>query len=373
MKQRDYTRQTFYILLVFSVFIVGAVAKILASVILPVAVSLMLSFVLYPIIRKLHQKTRFPWALACFVMVFAVLVLFVMLGTFVGNSLTAFLGQYGKYEAKLLSLYKLLAETFNFQFDADKNFFDNMWGLIKVRAFLQNMALSLSGNVLTFTKTLGITLLFTFFLLLEQKFGGEKVDAMFNGSVQGRVKGIIKKTISDTARFLSIKFIISLATGILVFLMCLIVGLDFAPMWGFLAFILNFIPTFGSIFSVLVMTLFALLQFYPSPVRIVLVFLFTFLINFVLGNIVEPRVEGKNLGLSPFVILVSLTFWGWMWGFVGMIIAVPLMVMIKIVCENVSFLQPVAILLGNRPAETAREFWAENDSSADGLEIKKEQ
>ena len=70
-------------------------------------------------------------------------------------------------------------------------------------------------------------------------------------------------------------------------------------------------------------------------------------INMVLGNIIEPRIEGQNLGLSPFVILVSLTFWGWMWGFIGMILAVPLTVILKIIFENTTVLKPIAILLGN--------------------------
>lgn len=349
MEQKDYTRRSFFILLLFAVVLFGALGKILSSVILPVVVSLLFSFVLYPPIKKLHEKIRFPWILGVFLMLVAVLVVFALLATFVGNSVTAFLSQYSRYERKLLSLYKLLADTFSFQFDAEKNFLQNMWGQLKVREVLQTLAFSLSGDVITFGKALALTLVFMFFLLLELRFAGEKVDAMFQGSIQGRVKGIVKKTISDTARFLSIKFVISLATGFLVFLMCVFLHLDFAPMWAFLAFVLNFIPTFGSIFSVIMMTIFSVLQFYPAPARTVFVLVFTTLVNFILGNIVEPKVEGKNLGLSPFVILVSLTFWGWMWGLVGMIIAVPLMVIIKITCENVSFLHPVAVFLGNRP------------------------
>ena len=362
MKERNYSRQIFYTLVIFSVVIFGVLGKVLSSVIIPVVVSLLLSLVLYPIIKELHLKFHFPWALGTVLMVAAVLVIFGILATFVGNSVSAFLTQYSKYETKLLSLYKVFADTFNFQFDADKNLFENVWSLLKIREFLQKFAFSVSGNLISFTKAFALTMLFTFFLLLELKYGGEKVDAIFKISFKDRVRGIIKKTISDTARFLSIKFIISLATGFLVFLMCLILGLDFAPMWAFLAFILNFIPTFGSIFSVLIMTLFSLLQFYPSPAKIILVFVFTASINFVLGNLVEPRIEGKNLGVSPFVILVSLTFWGWMWGFVGMILSVPLMVIIKICCENVEFLQPIAILIGNRPSETMKEFYSENES-----------
>ena len=75
-----------------------------------------------------------------------------------------------------------------------------------------------------------------------------------------------------------------------------------------------------------------------------------------LGNIIEPRVQGKNLGLSPFVIIVSLTLWAYIWGTVGMIIAIPMTVIIKIICENISYLHPFAILLGNDPKQTKRDF-----------------
>ena len=76
----------------------------------------------------------------------------------------------------------------------------------------------------------------------------------------------------------------------------------------------------------------------------------------VLGNLIEPRIEGDNLGISPFVILVMLSLWGWMWGFVGLILAVPLTVIMKIICENVSLLHPIAILIGNKPQDTKKEF-----------------
>ena len=70
------------------------------------------------------------------------------------------------------------------------------------------------------------------------------------------------------------------------------------------------------------------------------------LINMILGNIIEPKVQGKNLGLSPFVIIVSLSVWGWIWGFAGMVLAVPIMVVIKIICDNIEILYPVSVLLG---------------------------
>ena len=92
----------------------------------------------------------------------------------------------------------------------------------------------------------------------------------------------------------------------------------------------------------------------------------------VLGNFIEPRIEGHNLGISPFVILVMLSLWGWMWGFVGMILAVPLTVIIKIICENIPLLHPVAILLGNKPQDTRLEFttYEEEDGLKDTVPEK---
>ena len=245
------------------------------------------------------------------------------------------------------------------QFYEDKSFFENIWSQLKVRAFVQRAAISVSGNVIAIMRSLGVVLILTVFFLIELKNSREKVNYMFSGKFQSRFLKITKKVVLETVHFVSIKFFISLATGLLVYVCCLAAGLNFAILWGFLAFVLNFIPTFGSIFSVGMMSLFALLQFYPRPLPIVWIISSSTLINLTLGNIVEPKIEGQNLGLSPFVILVSLVFWGWMWGFIGMILAVPVTVILKIVSENVSYLHWAAILLGNKPTDTQKELSVE--------------
>jgi predicted PurR-regulated permease PerM len=110
---------------------------------------------------------------------------------------------------------------------------------------------------------------------------------------------------------------------------------------------MNFIPTIGSIAAGFGVGLFALLQFWPVPGPIILVVLIMLAVNMIIGNVLEPKIMGDNLGISPLMMLISLSIWGFLWGFAGMILAVPMTVVVKIVCENVPVLEPVAVLLGS--------------------------
>lgn len=361
MPQTDYQKKIFYLLLFFAIVLTGVILNVTASFTLPVTVSLLLSCVFYPVVKHLNSKVKIPWILATLLTALIIVVILVLLSTIIGTSITTILAQYSKYENRFLSIYKVFADTFNIQFYDDKTFFENMWSQLKVREFVQNAAVSFSGNILSSTKNLGMILLFSVFLLIEMKNGQERIQAISKGKLSSRIQIILKKIVSETVNYISIKFFISLATGILVFALLYPLKLDFAIMWAFVAFVMNFIPTFGSIISVGLTGLFALIQFYPNPVPIAAIFAGMTTINMVLGNIIEPRIEGQNLGLSPFVILVSLTFWGWMWGFIGMILAVPVMVILKIICENVSYLHGIAILIGNKPNETLKELSEEQN------------
>lgn len=347
MEEKDYSKAIFYILFFLAIIALGTLCKLLSSVILPVVVSVLMTFSFMPIILKLNRKLKIPWILL--VIIIDIILLFAIFGlsSLLVSSLSTIIAEYPKYESRFMSIYKLTAATFNLQFDDGKSFIDNLWSVLQVREYVQKLAVFLSSGLFTFAKYfLVIILLFTF-LLIEIKSTGKKINSAFHSKTRSKVFRIIQQVISETVRYLSIKFFISLATGILVFIGTSIVGMDFPIVWGFLAFIMNFIPTFGSIISTLLTTLFATLQFYPAWGKIIYIFILLLSINMILGNILEPRIEGNHLGLSPFVILVSLSLWGWLWGFVGMILAVPMTVIIKIVCENFSILNPIAVLLGN--------------------------
>ena len=366
------SRQIAYLLIFIATILLFAVLKITASVVIPVIIAIMFSFVLLPIVRGMN-KIHLPWIFNVVIVTILFVVAIAVLGTLVFASLRTILSEYSKYESKFLSIYKFFANRFNLGFDADKSFFYNLQSALgeqfNIGIMIRRMLFSLSANMVSIVRSILVIVLMFIFLLVEMHVTGEKLKEAFEGRMKNRLFEIVKRIMIQVVRFVSIKFFISLATGVLVYASAKVVDLDFAIVWGFFAFVLNFIPNFGSIVSVAATSVFALLQFFPHPAPVVFIVAGTTTVNLVLGNFVEPRIEGHNLGISPFVILVMLSLWGWMWGFVGMILAVPLTVIIKIICENIPLLHPVAILLGNKPQDTRLEFTAyeeENGQKADG-------
>jgi len=365
--ESEHTKQITYLLFFIAAAIFFTILKVAASVIIPVVLAVMLSFVMFPIVRQMN-RFHLPWIFNVIIVTVLLVFCIAIIGTLIGASLRTIVSQYGKYESKFLSIYEFIAGKLNLKFDARQSFFYNIQsaleGQIDIHSAIKKGILSFSEDMVSFIRNILVIILMFIFLLVEMHLTGEKLRESFEGKMKGRMMNIVRRTMTQVVRFLSIKFFISLATGILVYLSAKAVKLDFAVVWGFLAFVLNFIPTFGSIVSVVATSLFALLQFFPHPGPIIFIFLITITINMVLGNFLEPRIEGDNLGISPFVILVMLSWWGWMWGFVGMILAVPLTVIIKIVCENIPLLHPVAILIGNKPQDTKKEISTDEKSEA---------
>lgn len=355
MLEEKYQKSILYILLFFAVIVASFIMKELSSVFLPIIISILLAIVFYPVITKLHTKLKFPWVLAALLIVVLLLAGIASISSLLTKSLGTIFSEYPKYEIRLMSIFEKIAFHLNLEFDKGKSFIENLWGILQVRDFIQKAAVNLSSGIVSSVKSVLVFLLMLAFLLIELGSFSEKINIAFEGVSRGAILNISSQIIFDVTRYLSIKFFISLATGILVYAGVAIVGLDFPIVWGFFAFVMNFIPTFGSIISIVITFLFALLQFYPEWGKIIYVVILLISVNFVLGNIIEPRIEGRHLGLSPFAILISLSIWGWIWGFIGMILAVPMTVIIKIVCQNIPELRRIAIFLSNNPEETKKQ------------------
>jgi AI-2 transport protein TqsA len=160
-----------------------------------------------------------------------------------------------------------------------------------------------------------------------------------------------RRVLSEVQQYVGIKTVVSMVTGLLVGLWVWMLGLDFPLFWGLLAFLLNYVPNVGSILAAIPAMMLAAIQLGLGSALIV--GLGYLVINLVLGNFVEPMLMGRRLGLSTLVVILSLLFWGWTWGPVGMLLSLPLTMIVKIMLENSSDLRWVALLLGPAPASEA--------------------
>ena len=206
---------------------------------------------------------------------------------------------------------------------------------------MQVIANSMSSVGLVLTNGL-LILLTVIFILFEASSFPQKIKAVFKKTKEPieRYENFIK----IVNNYLGIKTVISFLTGITVFFFLLFAGIDFPILWALLAGILNFIPNIGSIIAAIPPVLLATIQYGPG--RAVIIIIGFVVINLIYGNFLEPRLMGKKLGLSTLVVFVSLVFWGWVLGPVGMLLSVPLTMIVKIALEGNEKTYHWAILLG---------------------------
>lgn len=183
------------------------------------------------------------------------------------------------------------------------------------------------------------------FLFVEREHVGAKIAAMFSDPQQAsEANKLLKKISLSVRRYIWFKTIVSVLTGAACYAVLRFEGVDFAETWALLIFVLNYIPNIGSIVAVAFPCLLALLQFDSLTPFLILVVSLTS-IQVAIGSIIEPMLMGKGLNMSPFAIILSLAFWGLIWGIVGMFLSVPILVIIMIVCAHVPRWRWVAIAL----------------------------
>jgi len=330
-----------------------AVLKVASAVILPFVVSILLALVIHPLTAIPH-KFRVHRIISILFAVVLIVAGLAFIGGVLFSSTRFILALYPRYERRLTDIYIWLGGFFELPYDEGLTFLQNLLSQLGIRSGIQYFALTFSNNFLIFLRDAVIVVIFMVFLLIEAASFGDKIDTAFSGKHSGQIKKIVADIMRQISRYLSIKFIISVFTGVVVASGLWAVGLEFAVVWGIMQFVMNFIPSFGSIAVGAGASLFALLQFWPDPVPIIEVVIIMLAVNMIIGNGLEPKIMGDNLGLSPIVVLLSLVIWGWIWGFAGMILAVPLTMIIKIVCENVPVLEPISIILGSKKAVLAK-------------------
>lgn len=206
---------------------------------------------------------------------------------------------------------------------------------------IQDLGITLAG----FIGSAGLILVYTLFIFLEQKCFLPKIDRMMEDSVQReKIRRILRRIYDDTKTYIGIKTLTSLLTGFISYWIMWGVNLDFAMFWALLIFLFNYIPTIGSIVATFFPSVLALVQF-PNLAPFLVVVIGVTSVQVTVGNILEPRLMGNTLNLSPLVILLSLALWGTVWGIPGAILCVPITVLLTIIFSNFEGTRPVAVLL----------------------------
>lgn len=233
-----------------------------------------------------------------------------------------------------------------------------------IREFLNQFDLSaylqsFGATVRSLVSSLGIITIYLLFVMLEQRTFRAKIRGIIRDPQrQTDVFELIDKMRSDIRTYVGIKVLTSAATGLLSYLILKIVGVDFASFWAVLIFLLNFIPTIGSIIATTFPSLLTLVQFDTLAPFILTLSILTG-VQFCIGSIIEPKLMGNRLNLSPIVILLSLGLWGSVWGIPGMFLCVPITVIIMIICSYFPATRPFAILLSGN-GELASSLKKEN-------------
>ena len=340
-------------LFILTVFAVAGVLKVTGSVFVPLVIAVLLSFVFSPIVRLLSKH-----GVPRLVSILLVLVIFLAFSFLVGlvlySSVQSLLREFPSYQQRISRLLQDLIVYF----DLPEDILDELQVNRRIGALL----VSVSGNFMSFLSGLILVIVFLLFVLLEQPFLHRKLTEAFEDRATKKITIMLAHINSQIGRYLGVKLFVSLMTATIVFVAFSVIGVDFPFIWGVLTFLFNFIPSIGSIVITVLSGAFALVQFLPEWNYVIGAFLAMAITQVIIGNVVDPQLLGERLNLSPVVILLSLLVWGWIWGVIGMFLAVPITGAIKITLENVPGVRPIGIMMGTGNDRYRRREQARNEA-----------
>ncbi|NIP16571.1 MAG: AI-2E family transporter [Pseudomonadales bacterium] len=285
------------------------------------------------------ERHRVPAGISIALVMLGIIVMITGVGAVVAQSAGAFTDRLPFYQARLTELVQTAVAYvemtgLNVSEETLLSYFDPGTALVMAGNTLRGLGGALSNGFLI--------LLTVIFILAEASSFPRKLQEVL-ADPDSDLPYFVRFA-ENVNRYIGIKTTISVITGILVGLMLAVLGVDFPALWGLLAFLLNYVPTIGSLIAAIPAMLLALIQL--GPLTAAVAGIGFFVINVLMGNVVEPRYMGRGLGLSTLVVFVSLVFWGWMLGPVGMLLSVPLTMTAKIAMEANPSSEWLAVLLG---------------------------
>ena len=316
------------------------------SILLPFALALFLAILSLPIVLGLMRR-KVPAVVAILLAVVVVMGVFGLLILLASQSLPELGTRAERYQVALQALWDGILNDLSERFDRplnellDTQFLERVDLVGVIQQALTRATIFLSQTFLVF--------LVMIFVLAEATVFPAKLRALTGGSPRGEER--MGKIVVEIQSYLVIKTVISLLTGLLLGGFCWFMGLDFPVLLGLVAFALNYIPTVGSIIAAVPAILLSLILEGTAPHAVGVTAGYV-TVNTIFGNIIEPNLMGRRLGLSPLVVVLSLLFWNFVWGPLGALLSVPLTMMVKIWLENTPDLRWVAVLLAKQVPAT---------------------
>ena len=310
-----------------------------ADIIVPFILALFLAVIINPLVQLL-VRCRVPRVLAISLLIGLIVMLAIVLLASLGTSLNELartLPQYRNYLYEPMQTIAPWLQRMGFTVS-----------VVELNKYIDpNAVMTLVTSLLTqlsnAMSSIFLLLLTVVFMLLEVPQLPAKLQQLMSRPVEGM--GAIQRAIDSVSHYLVLKTAISLITGLVVWGMLVLLDVRFAFIWGLLAFALNYIPNIGSVLAAIppILQVLVFSGFYDA----LIVLAGYLVINLIFGNILEPRIMGRGLGLSTLVVFLSLIFWGWLLGPVGMLLSVPLTIIVKIALEQTEGGRSIAILLSD--------------------------
>jgi predicted PurR-regulated permease PerM len=315
------------------------------AILVPFILGLLLWFIGKALEAKLDKirliKNRFPNWLKHILSFGIILIVLIFITDILSSNINSLAQSFEKYEPN----FDVLISQIDGWLGVDtKTALKNYSGNLDFGNILQLLFSSISDII----SNGFMILLYAVFILLEDASFKPKLKSIFVGKEnEEKVDGILEKISTSISSYFGLKTLLSLITGTLSYIALRIIGVDAPEFWAFLIFILNFIPTIGSLIATIFPAIFCLFQFgIFTPSLLVLGIVGT--IQVVVGNFLEPKIMGSSMNISPLVTILSLSIWGAIWGIIGMILSVPITVVTIIIFSQFEKTKPVAIMLSEK-------------------------
>lgn len=313
--------------------------RMAAPILLPSALALFLTVLSIPVTLSL-RKRRVPGGVATALTVLLTMGIFGLLLLLASGSLSELQERLPAYATRITELQERWILSLEDRFDLPVGDYVTL-RLVEPSALVDLAGVAL-GRIAQFVSLTFLVFLIMIFMLGEAVVFPDKVRFLFGEDIGHEDR--LAKVVGEIQTYLGIKTVVSLATGVILGIWCYVMELDFPVLLGLTAFVLNFVPTVGSIIAAVpaIFLSLVLVGTLPHALGVTAGYL---VVNTLLGNILEPNLMGRRLGLSTLVVVLSLLFWGWAWGPLGALLSVPLTVIVKIGLENTRDLKWVAVLL----------------------------